>query len=155
MTETMTSVPDPAPPRVLNACMVGFLKIPGLQRMIGKSVALISFTGTKSGLRYSFPVSYSRDGDTVTILTDASRRWWRNLVGGVPVGLRLAGIDRTGTADAHVGDAGDEPAVAAFLTGRSMDAKAHGIRLDDAGVPDPTGVRDVTPRLVVVTVRLG
>lgn len=155
MTETMTSVPDQAPPRLLNACMVGFLKTPGLQRMIGKSVALISFTGRKSGVRYSIPVSYSRDGDTVTILTNASRRWWRNLVGGVPVGLRLAGLDRTGTADAHVGDAGDEPAVAAFLTGRSVDAKAHGIRLDGDGVPDPTGVRDLTPRLVVVTVRLG
>jgi deazaflavin-dependent oxidoreductase (nitroreductase family) len=60
--------------------------------------AIIEFTGRKSGRRYATPIAYVREGDRVLISTDSP--WWRNLVGGAPVRLRLRGRTVAGTATA-------------------------------------------------------
>ncbi len=152
--EAAIKVPDHGPPEWLNACMVGFLKTPGLQRVIGKSVALLGFDGRKTGRRYVIPVSYAREGDRVTVLTKSSRAWWRNLTGGVPVEVRLAGETHSGVADARVGCPDDELAIAAFLSRRPMDAKAYGVRLDSDLAADLSDVRSLVHHLVVVDVSL-
>lgn len=51
MTADAPEVPDWTPPSWLNAMMRTMLRTPGLERLVGKSVALISFTGRKSGTR--------------------------------------------------------------------------------------------------------
>jgi deazaflavin-dependent oxidoreductase (nitroreductase family) len=57
---------------------------------------LLGWTGRKSGRSYTTPVSYVREGDRVFVTT--GDRWWRNLDGGGPVRLLIAGRSRTGTA---------------------------------------------------------
>jgi hypothetical protein len=51
--------------------------------------AVLSWTGRKTGRRYSTPVSYVREGSTAWITT--GDRWWHNLAGGAPVAIRLRG----------------------------------------------------------------
>jgi hypothetical protein len=72
-----------------------------LHRLASGQLALITVTGRRSGKEYTFPVGYRRSGERVTIGVGWPERklWWRNLRGGAPVGLRIAGEQRTGTAN--------------------------------------------------------
>ena len=61
-----------------------------LHPLMSGRYALLSFTGRRTGRRYTTPVAYTRDGaDRLLLSTDSP--WWRNLAGGAPVSLRLAG----------------------------------------------------------------
>jgi hypothetical protein len=57
-------------------------------------VALITYTGRRSGREYTIPVFYRDQGDEVTIAVGWPDRkvWWRNLTGeGAPVRLVVRG----------------------------------------------------------------
>jgi deazaflavin-dependent oxidoreductase (nitroreductase family) len=69
-----------------------------LHRIISGSFMLITVTGRKTGHSYTTPVNYVREGDTVTLVCRAFRRWWRNVEGGAPVTLRIRGRDWHGVA---------------------------------------------------------
>ena len=76
----------------------------------GGSLAVVTYTGRRSGQTYSLPVAYRRDGDHVWIGIGAptQKRWWRNFLGdGAPVEVLLGGETRTGHAVA-VRDGGDD-----------------------------------------------
>jgi hypothetical protein len=77
-----------------------------LHPLISRQLALITVTGRRSRREYTFPVGYRQDGDRVTIDVGwpERKRWWRNLLGGGTVRLRLRGDERTGYAEAR----GDE-----------------------------------------------
>ena len=70
-------------------------------RLIGRSIAVITYTGRRSGCTFSIPVAYRRKGDELQIaanLPDA-KNWWRNFTGdGAPLSVRLDGVDRLGHA---------------------------------------------------------
>ena len=51
--------------------------------------AVLTWTGRRSGRAYSTPIAYVREGSTVWVTT--GDRWWRNLVDGAPVRIRVAG----------------------------------------------------------------
>ena len=72
--------------------------------LISGNIAVLRYTGRRSGRTFSIPVGYRRSGDEVSIgvsMPDA-KSWWRNFVGaGGPVTLRLDGVDRAGHAVAH------------------------------------------------------
>jgi hypothetical protein len=58
---------------------------------------VITWTGRKSGRRYSTPASYGgADGMLLITTGDA---WWRNLHGGAEVGIWLRGRKRRGIAE--------------------------------------------------------
>ena len=104
----------------LNAAMKLFLKTPLLQKAIGKQLALLSFTGRRSGKSYTIPVSYERDGKSILMLTRKTRSWWRNFADLPAVELRLAGEVVAGTAGAHVGTDHHVADVVAFLATRPL-----------------------------------
>jgi hypothetical protein len=58
--------------------------------------AVLVWRGRKTGRRYSTPVSYVREGDSSYVTT--GDRWWRNLIGGAPVAMRIAGRWHQGRA---------------------------------------------------------
>ncbi|MCC6615460.1 MAG: nitroreductase family deazaflavin-dependent oxidoreductase [Anaerolineae bacterium] len=61
---------------------------------------LITVTGRKTGQRYTTPVQYTQTGDELIFTTSQAYRWWRNLIGGAEVELRLRGCVRHGFAQA-------------------------------------------------------
>ncbi len=130
------TVPTRTPPKWLNSMMTLMLKTPGLQRWIGKGVALLTYTGRRSGKRYTIPVSYARSGNQVTALTKKTRSWWRNFADEPAVELRLAGKRFPAIATASVGDPETLPVLVEFLEQRPHDAKAYGTPLRDGKLAD-------------------
>jgi len=139
-------------PPLLNDFMRFVLRSP-LHGMVSKSVLLITFTGRKSGKRFTTPVSYSFDGDQVMIFSHAE--WWRNLCGGSPVTLRLRGRSVEGTAEVV---ADDKRAVAAgLLTHLSKvrsDARYYGVTFDEQGHPKAIDAEAAAQNVVMIRVRL-
>jgi hypothetical protein len=77
---------------VINPTMRLLLRSP-LHPLLSSSLMLITFTGRKSGRKFTTPVRYVRDGDTIRCFTSAENQWWRNLRGGADVVLRTQGHD--------------------------------------------------------------
>ena len=59
--------------------------------LMDKSTILITITGRKSGKKYTIPISYVRDGDTLMMISQREHSWWKNLRGGAQVMLYLQG----------------------------------------------------------------
>jgi len=95
------------------------------------SIMLITFTGRKSGRRFTTPVRYIRDGETIRCFSSSESRWWRNLRGGAEVELRVRG--RTDRYMARAID-NDPEAVKKwlifYLELYPQDAAYHDIRLN-------------------------
>jgi len=68
-----------------------------LHRLLSNSVLLLTFTGRKTGKRFTIPVGYTREGDTLTLFS--SKSWYKNLRGGRPVVVHLQGRGRAGRAE--------------------------------------------------------
>lgn len=119
--------------------IVRFLLHTPFHGLVSGSVMLITFTGRKSGKTYTTPVQYGREGDTVTFFSQKQRSWWKNLLGGAPVMLRLQGRDVHGLAEA-LPDA-DETTLRETL--KRLYPKAS-----------PQQMHDMLPRLVLIRVQL-
>jgi hypothetical protein len=81
--------------KLLNPLMKLLLNSPFHQGM-SKRVMVISFTGRKTGKRYSTPVAYVLEGDHVLVVTYTS--WWKNFKEPAPVQMRIQGKSVNGTA---------------------------------------------------------
>ncbi len=102
---------------------------------------VIEWTGRKTGRRYRTPVSYVRHDDEVLITT--GDRWWKNLVGGAPVCVWVAGRPRDGTGEPVMDEAesislhermfGDQPFFAALAGISRSDQRADLVRAIGAG----------------------
>jgi len=97
--------------------------------------ALISLTGRRSGRVFTFPGRVPVDGDRVVINVGLPQHkcWWRSLLDGAPVAIRLRGVRRTGRTQA---------------TGNERDGVVVTVQLDppiDAQAADPRGPRSLAP----------
>ena len=83
-------------------------------RIVSGAVLRITLRGRRSGRVFSLPVQYARDGDRLVLLpANAGRkRWWRNLAGGAPVSVLLAGRERAGRGHVLRSDSADFRAAA-------------------------------------------
>jgi hypothetical protein len=153
--ERTVTVPTWKPPGWMNAAMRAFLRTPGLQSWLGRSIALISWTGRRSGRRYTTPVSYHRRDRQVTVLTKRFRPWWRNFADRPEVELRLAGETVRGRARASVGDERALPRLIEFLEHNPRDARAYGVEIGADGRLDERDARALLDQVVVVEIELG
>lgn len=80
---------------IVNPAMSFILRSP-LHRMLSSSLMLLIFEGRKTGKRYSIPVGYVQEGNTLTLFSHA--KWAKNFEGGYPVAVRLRGELRHATA---------------------------------------------------------
>lgn len=154
MSENPADAPRWTPPGWLNRMMTWMLRTPGLQRVVGRGTALITFTGRKTGRSITTPVSYYESGDHIVITGHRTRQWWRNLVVDPQVEIRLAGRKRRGVATVM-----DEPDVAldeftALLQAQPVVAKISDVSLNDEGRADPARVREVLAYTVVISIKL-
>jgi deazaflavin-dependent oxidoreductase (nitroreductase family) len=81
--------------RLWNPAMRVLLGSP-LHWPLSRWFAILAWTGRRSGRRYSTPISYIREGNSVYATT--ADRWWRNLRGGAAVAIRIAGRWHSATA---------------------------------------------------------
>jgi deazaflavin-dependent oxidoreductase (nitroreductase family) len=76
--------------KLYNPVVIWLLHSP-LHSLMDKSTILITFTGRKSGKKYTVPVSYMRDGDMLLMISQREHSWWKNLRGGAQVTLYMQG----------------------------------------------------------------
>lgn len=155
----MTNQAQPARPKRNTAAIRLFNNVPKLllrsplHSLMSKNVLLLTFTGRKSGKRYTLPLSYVQSGDQLLLGTETP--WWKNLRGDVPVTIRLRGQHRSGRADVVTDEQGMREAYRTILTlypgyGRFID-----VALDPDGQPNPEAVARARQRgLVVIRIQL-
>jgi hypothetical protein len=86
--------------RTVNPVLRRVLRSPA-HRLVSGRVALITYTGRKTGRQHTIPVFYRDKGGEVTIAVGWPERkvWWRNLTGeGGPVRLVVQGQELNGHA---------------------------------------------------------
>lgn len=152
-----TPAETPAPPsdRVLKLAnpFIRLLLRSPLHGLLSDALLLLTYTGRKSGKRYTIPVGYSREGDVVTLFT--YHVWWKNLRGGAPVQVEIQRVRHTGRAEAISDDAVATAAqLGACLRGHPTLAKGFGVPLDANGEPDAAAVRQAVEHLVMVRIQL-
>lgn len=94
VTPVTTPTRSPQPPewlfkRVINPTMKTILRSP-LHGILSKGLLILTFTGRKSGKRFSTPVAYHwLDAQTLVVLTRS--KWWKNFQNGEPITVRVQG----------------------------------------------------------------
>ncbi len=144
-------MPEDKPPAWANSFMKWMLSTPGLQGLVGREVALLGFRGRKSGKAYTIPVSYQRDGTTVTVVTKKVRNWWRNFETPAEVELRLAGLNYSGEAEIITVDEEALEFMTQYLEKRPIDAKAYGLKKDEIA---KANVARLMPHIVVIRIEV-
>ena len=118
MNDTQTTVRYPKPPRpvrmLANAIATTILRSPW-HRMRSDHLLLLTFTGRKSGKKFTTPMRYVQEGQTLKLVVVKSR-WWKNLIGDAEVHVLLRGETRTGTTEVLPEEDGDV-VVKVHLTG--------------------------------------
>lgn len=72
--------------------------------LLNRNIAMLGYTGRRSGRTFTIPVAYRRTGDEIVISVSMpeAKTWWRNFLGdGGPLTLRLDGTERRGHAIAQ------------------------------------------------------
>jgi hypothetical protein len=154
MTDSVTvdvHLAEDKPPEWVNTMMRWMLTTPGIQAMVGKGVALLTFTGRKTGKTYTIPVSYQREGDTITVITKRARNWWRNFQTPAAVELRLAGRNFHGQAEAAPGESDVLEFMIKYLEKRPVDAKAYGLRREEI---TSEKVARILPHIVLIHITI-
>lgn len=124
---------------------------------LGRNVALLRFRGRKSGAWRSTPVGYVRDGDRVIVVTSPTYRWWRNVVDGAPVQIRVSGQWHEASARVLFPDdpAYDE-AIRVQVGGRGTRLlRGFGIPVTDSGEVPADARADAPKRAHIVRIDLG
>jgi hypothetical protein len=83
-----------------NGVVLVVLRSP-LHRMLSSVLVELRLRGRRTGRVITLPVQYARDREQLVVLPAHAERklWWRNLLDGGDVSLRLGGTERAGRAD--------------------------------------------------------
>ena len=87
------------------------------------------------------------------VISRRDRTWWRNLVGGADVEMRIRGKDVTGFAEAILDEEAVATQVVEYVRHIPMSAKAMGVQVKK-GEPHPEDVASLAKDRLFVRVRL-
>jgi hypothetical protein len=140
------------PPAWMNRILSGLLRSP-LHGLLSKEMMLITFTGRKSGKQFTTPVTMLPDGKGVKFFT--SNPWYKNLVGGAPVTLLIAGRERAGYATVEEDSAVLLRETKAFLAERGLkNAFRIGLELDANSPPSDSDLANMLAGRALIAVSL-
>ena len=121
--------------RAANAVTQGLLRVPLLNRLVGRRLLVIEVVGRTSGKVYRVPVAYTRHERAVLVGTPFP--WGRNLRTGEPVTILLKGKRTTADVVAYTDEADVVTAYEIMSRDNRQFAGFNKIGLDEHGVPDP------------------
>jgi len=128
-----------------------FLRTP-LHIFMGKTM-LIRVTGRKTGKEYTTPVDYYRVDDHLWVMTSRDRTWWRNVIDGAEVRLRLRGKDVGGFAEAILEEDAVTALLGEYLQNVPMAARSLGVRMEN-GQPHPEDAAKLAKERLFVKIKL-
>ena len=140
---------------LVNPVMRGLLKSP-LQGALSKNIAILHFTGRKSGRQLSTPLSYTREDNTIRLLSSLNTRWWMNFRGeDAAVEVEIGPEKLAGVAHLLEGDTDElREGVTRFLVALPRDAAVYGIKLNKDKTPVESSLAEAAPRLILVEITL-
>ena len=146
------------PNSMVNALVASLLRSP-LHGLMSRGLLLISYRGRKSGKEYTLPVQYVRQDREVSIVVGEAQNktWWRNLRGGGPVRLVIAGRRLSGQAGVWEGPQDSEamlPALNRYLQAFPPAARMHHVRREADGNFNLEDLRQEAQTTVMVRVTL-
>jgi hypothetical protein len=118
---------------------VKFLLRTPLNGFLGNTM-LITVTGCRTGRKYSTPVGFYREGDTLWVMSSRDRTWWRNVRKGAPVTLLLKGKSAEAFAEAELDEKAIEQHVREYVGHMPLAIKSLGIRTENGSL----NLEDVT-----------
>ena len=138
-----------------NGIIKVILKTP-LHSLISSGVMLLTYTGHKSGRRYSVPISYTRDEEDESLWTVSLRKrtWWRSLRQGTPVTLRLKGQDRLASVDVFESAAEVEDGLRQLIALAPVYARYLEIAVAEDGQPTAEALSEAAQKRIVVRFHL-
>lgn len=139
----------------LNPVMRGLLRSP-LHGIASHNIGVVHFSGRKSGRKLSTPLSYTREGNIVRLLSNQSTRWWLNFRGEeVRVEMEIARQRYPGTAILLEGDSEElREGVRRFIRALPRDAKVYGLELDANRAVVEASLATIAEQLILVEIRL-
>ena len=132
-----------------NPIMIWLLYSP-LHAILSGVMMGINYTGRKSGKHYRLPIGYLSLGDALLTTSYKSRKWWRNLRGGVDVTLRLQGKDVAGYSTVVEDEQGVMEGIKAFIQRDLRTARMFKVKLGEDGEPDLESLRQAAKERVIV-----
>ncbi|HLE15727.1 MAG TPA: nitroreductase/quinone reductase family protein [Anaerolineales bacterium] len=135
-----------------NSIMSAVLRSP-LHGMLSKNMMLITVTGKKSGREYTTPVSHTRQGDDLWVISKRERTWWRNLIGGAPVRLELKGEPMQAYGEAIVDEAQVTAQLGEYISRFPSMARGLGVVINN-GEPDRQTLEKAAQTWLFVCLRL-
>ena len=149
---TSTTPERRKPPAWMNRLLSSLLRSP-FHGLLSKEMMLITFTGRKSGKQFTTPVTMISEGQWVKFFT--SNPWYKNLVGGAPVKLLIAGRERAGHATVSDDSATLLRETKAFLAERGLkNAFRLGLELDPKSPPTDSDLNRMLSGRALVAVTL-
>ena len=136
--------------RVINKIPAAVLRSPLHPLMSGKFL-LLTFTGRKSGRRYTTPVAYLEENGVFLMTTDSP--WWKNLNGGGPVTVRVKGSKYEGIGETITDIAEVAQVLGRFLETQPGYGKFVGVKRNSGGRTEPSALEDAARDRVMVLVR--
>jgi hypothetical protein len=136
-----------------NTPMSWILRSP-LHGLLSKSTVLITLSGRKSGKKYTLPVNYVRDGETLIVTSQRERTWWRNLQGGAPLTVVLQGKTLPARGEALVEESAVVDGLRHTFRIAPKLARYFGVTLDADGKPESADLIQAAHERVVVEIKL-
>ena len=132
-----------------NPIMLWLLRSP-FHPLLDSGTMAITYTGRKSGKRYTVPVNFVQCGEQLLTVSLAKRTWWRNLRGGAEVSLRLRGQDVPAYAEAfdEVNDVSQ--GLAEIVRSDPKWSKYLKVKLDERGQPSMVDLDYAAQKRVLV-----
>ncbi|MDG1943624.1 MAG: nitroreductase/quinone reductase family protein [Halioglobus sp.] len=139
----------------LNPVMRSLLRSP-LHGITSHNIGIVHFTGRKSGRKLNTPLSYTREGNILRLLSNRSTRWWLNLRGKeIKVEMEIARQRHPGTAVLLEGDSDAlREGVRRFIRLLPRDAKVYGLKLGADGEIVEPSLEAIAQQLILVEIQL-
>ncbi len=124
-----------------------------LHFLVSRYMMLMNYTGRRSGKPYSTPMNYLQIGDALYTISSREHVWWRNLLGGTDVILRLRGKDVSACVETIEDRAEVAQTLTRYLRAAPQQAGYMDVRIKADGEPEPQDVARLAREMVVVRSR--
>jgi hypothetical protein len=116
------------------------------------NTALLSFSGRKTGKRYTIPVSYVAENGMFLLMTKF--KWWRNLRGGARVNLTIKGRELEGVAETVEDPEAIREGMREFLTRVPRDARFYEVEFDQDRQPRAADLAQASSSTILIRVEV-
>lgn len=125
-----------------------------LHRLMSKNTLLVHFTGRKSGGKFTTPVNYTQEGNTIRLTSQRNRVWWRNLKTKPEISMTLRGQKARGKAVVLETPMDAAKGLAKYLRPAPQMAKYFDVKINPVGSFDQSDLFKAADGAVVIEITL-